>query len=414
MINNKIIPREKYMNKIRPHMRKPVIKILTGIRRCGKSAMLTLIERELLAQGVNQNEITRINFEEARFAELLSSKALNRYLDEKIGNTKYAYILLDEIQEVESWEKVINSLFASGRADIYVTGSNSRLLSSELSTYLAGRYVEIEIQTLSFSEYLEFVDALKSERANATPESRYTSFMQYLSMGGFPLIHATNYDEMSAWVVINGIYSSVVLRDVIQRHSIRNTDLLNRLILFLMDNVGNIFSAKSISDFLKSEKREFSSRTIYEYLEMLEGAFVIRKVMRYDIAGKRLLQTYEKYYVSDISLIYASLDKRDTRISGILENIIYLELLSRDYKVTIGKLREKEIDFIAEKNGKKMYIQVSRSILSDETSAREFQPLLAIRDQYPKYVVTLDTVFGDNIDGVRHINIADFLMMDDY
>ena len=404
-----MIPREKYIQKIRPHMHRPVIKVLTGIRRSGKSALLTLIIEELKRQGFKDNQIIRINFEESRFFSLTNTLHLDEYLRERMNENEKYFILLDEIQEVENWERTVNSLLASGNADIYLTGSNSQLLSSELSTYLAGRYVEIPIQTLTFSESLVF-----AEHLTAMQTDRKAAFISYLKKGGFPILHAVPYDEDAGRIVVNGIYDSVILRDVIQRYNLRNTELFERLVLFLFENTGNIFSAKSVSDFLKSQNRKLSVNTIYEYLRMLEEAFVIRRVSRYDMTGKRVLKTMEKYYVSDISLISAALGFKDTKISGMLENIVYLELISRDYRVYIGKSGEKEIDFIAEKNGDRIYIQVARAILSDETREREFAPLLAIHNHYPKYVVTMDELAGGTVDGVRHVHIADFLLMDSW
>lgn len=402
-----MIPREKYIRKIRPHMQKPVIKVLTGIRRSGKSGLLTLIIDELKQQGIKDDHIIRINFEESRFFPLTTPTMLDEYLRGKMNGSGMYFLLLDEIQEVENWEKIINSLLSAGNADIYLTGSNSRLLSSELSTYLAGRYVEIPVQTLTFSESLVFAEHLGTAQTD-----RKTAFLSYLKKGGFPILHAVPYDEESGRMVVSGIYASVILRDVIQRYSLRNTELFERLVLFLFENTGNIFSAKSVSDFLKSQNRQLSVNTIYEYLRMLEEAFVIRRVSRYDMAGKRILKTMEKYYVSDTSLIFAALGFRDTKISGVLENIVYLELISRDYQVCIGKSGNKEIDFIAEKNGEQVYIQVARAVNSDETREREFAPLLAVHNHYPKYVVTLDELAGGSVEGVKHVHIADFLLMD--
>ena len=402
-----IYPRERYLSKVRPHIHKPLIKVLTGIRRSGKSALLTLIEEELITQGVTRDHIIRINFEDIAAEPLTDRHLLDRYLRETMTGTQPYYLLLDEIQEVREWEKLVNSLLVKGNTDIYLTGSNSRLLSSELSTYLAGRYVEIPVQTLSFAEYLDFTQNI----TGTFPENRQEAFLRYLRLGGFPLIHIAQYDETSANIVVGAVYSSVVLRDVIQRHNIRSTDLLERLIRYLFDNVGRIFSAKNISDFLKGENRSFASNTIYEYLGYLEEAFIIRKAPRYDLAGKRILKTLEKYYISDISLVNATLGYRETAVAGLLENIIYLELLSRDYRVCIGKQGEREIDFIAEKPGEKLYIQVCRTLAgSPDTLIREVTPLLAIKDQFPKYIVTLEEPWGTNQDGVRLISIAEFLL----
>ena len=404
-----MISRDRYIKKIRPLINKPVIKVLTGIRRAGKSAMLSLIEDELTGRGIDTQHIIRINFEESRYFPLTDAAALDTYISSLITGKKTYYLLIDEIQEVQSWEKVINSLFASGVCDIYITGSNSRLLSSELSTYLAGRYVEIPVQTLSFAETLDFAEARTGKRPDAK-----NAFISYLKNGGFPMLHTGDYDADTIKMIANGIYSSAILRDVVQRHNLRNSVLLERLVMFLFDNTGNIFSARSVSDFLKSENLSISPNTIYEYLSMLEEAFVVHRVQRFDMAGKRILKTLEKYYVSDTSLITSTLGFRDTKVAGLLENIVFLELLSRDYKVYVGKSGSKEIDFVAEKSGERIYIQVARIIGSDETQEREFGPLLSIADHYPKYVVTMDELAGGNIDGVKHIHIADFLLMEDF
>lgn len=409
-----MIPRERYIRKIRPFINKPIVKVLTGIRRSGKSAMLTLIAEELRKQNIPQSNILRINLEEHQYAKITSAETLISYIISCIGknepkSTDTYYLLIDEVQEVSGWEKAINGFLAAENYDIYITGSNSRLLSSELATYLAGRYVEIPIQTLTLSEAMDFAKV----RTGITQNPK-EALISYLRTGGFPLLHTAEYDADANKMIVNGIYSSVILRDVIQRHNLRSTDIFERLVLFLFENVGNIFSAKSVSDFLKSESRSLSQNTIYEYLAMLEEAFVIRKVRRFDVRGKRVLKTLEKYYVSDISLITATLGFKDTKISGMLENVVYLELLSRDYQVYVGKAGESEIDFIAEKSGERIYVQVTRAIESDETRVREFSPLLAVSDQYPKYVVSLDDFAGGNVDGVKHVHVADFLLAERY
>lgn len=409
-----MIPRERYIKKIRPFINKPIIKVLTGIRRCGKSAMLTLIADELTKQNIPKTNILHINLEEHQYAKITDAETLIAHITSlidinRLHTTEKYYLLIDEIQEINGWEKAINGFLAAEKYDIYITGSNSRLLSSELATYLAGRYVEIPIQTLTLSEALNFAKV-----RTGTSRNPKEAIKSYLMAGGFPLLHTAEYDEDANRIIVNGIYSSVILRDVIQRHNLRNTDIFERLVLFLFENVGNIFSAKSVSDYLKNESRSLSQNTIYEYLSMLEEAFVIRKVRRYDLRGKRILKTLEKYYVSDISLITATLGFKDTKISGMLENIVYLELLSRDYRVYIGKIGESEIDFIAEKSGERIYVQVARAIESDDTRMREFSPLLAVSDQYPKYVVTMDDFTGGNIEGVKHVHLADFLLADTY
>jgi predicted AAA+ superfamily ATPase len=319
------------------------------------------------------------------------------------------YVLLDEIQEVQEWEKVINSLLVDYTVDIYITGSNSHLLSSELATYLAGRYVEISIYTLSFNEFLEFTATYQ----NLSSSSK-EAFLSYLRKGGFPLVHTANYEEQAIYKVIRDIYASVLLRDTIQRYKIRDIELLERVIRYVFDNVGNTFSGKSIADYFKSQYRKTDVNTIYNYLSALEGAFILYRVSRFDIKGKEILKTQEKFFVSDVSLIYAMMGYRDRMISGILENIVFLELKRREYQVYIGKLDTREIDFIAEKQGKRIYVQVAYKLESEATVEREFSPLLAISDQYPKYVVTMDEFWKEDVQGVKHLQIQDFLLAEGY
>jgi len=291
--------------------------------------------------------------------------------------------------------------------DIYLTGSNSHLLSSELATYLAGRYVEIPVYTLSFREYLNF-------RKHYFPEEKtHTNpFTDYLRKGGFPVIHTVNYTEETVYKVVRDIYSSVILRDTVQRYKIREVELLERVIRYAFDNIGNTFSGKNVADYFRNQQRKTDINTIYNYLHALEGAFILYRVPRYDIKGKEILKTQEKFYASDVSLVYATMGYRDRMISGILENIVFLELKRRGYQVYIGKLDNKEIDFIAEKQGGKIYIQVAYKLESKQTVEREFFPLLAVDDHYPKYVVTMDDFWKDTIDGVRHLYITDFLLSD--
>jgi predicted AAA+ superfamily ATPase len=325
------------------------------------------------------------------------------------GSQKF-YMLLDEIQEVEGWEKVVNSLLAEQNTDIYITGSNSKLLSSELATYIAGRYIEIQISTLSFAEYLNF----KSGRLGVKSEDLVSEFSNYLRMGGFPAIHTFDYETETAYKIIYDIYSSVILRDTIQRYNIRNIEMLDRIVKFVFENIGNRFSAKNIADYFKSQQRKIDLNTVYNYLNALEGAFVIQRVQRYDIRGKEVLQTNEKYYVSDPSLIYAVLGYRDRLISGLLENVVFLELKRRGYKIYTGKSDEKEIDFIAEKRDEKVYIQVAYKLTDNQTVEREFSVLSDIADNYPKYVVTMDDFWKENINGIKHKHIAEFLLMNEF
>lgn len=403
-----MIIRPIYIKQLKNFINKPQIKIITGIRRSGKSTILRLLKAELLHTGVKEEQIILVNFESFAYTEFTTAHKLYEYVKEKIQTDQKTYLLLDEIQEVDGWEKAVNSLLVDFDTDIYITGSNSHLLSSELATYLAGRYVEILVFTLSFQEYLNF-------RSHYFPEEKMSdnSFADYLRMGGFPVIHTVNYDEETAYKVVRDIYSSVILRDTVQRHKIRDVELLERVIRYAFDNIGNTFSGKNVADYFKNQQRKIDINTIYNYLHALEGAFILYRVPRYDIKGREILKTQEKFYASDISLVYATMGYRDRMISGILENIVFLELKRRGYQVYIGKLDNKEIDFIAEKQGEKIYIQVAYKLENKQTVEREFFPLLAVEDQYPKYVVTMDDFWKDSIDGVKHVYITDFLLSDD-
>ena len=392
-------------NAIKPFIGRPQIKIITGIRRSGKSTVLQLLNNELLKRGVEQEHIISINLESFRYADLLEATKLYQFLSNQIQQEKKYYLLLDEIQEVKDWEKAVNSFLVDFDVDLYLTGSNSHLLSSELATYLAGRYVEILIFTLSFQEYLHFRKHYFSEAKNTGNQ-----FLEYLRKEGFPVIHTLDYSEESAYKVVYDIYSSVILRDTLQRYKIRDVELLERVIRYAFDNIGNTFSGKNIADYFKSQQRKIDINTVYNYLNALVGAFILHRVPRYDVKGKEILKTQEKFYVSDISLIYATMGNRDRMIAGILENIVFLELKRRGFKVYIGKLGDKEIDFVAEKNNRKIYLQVAYKLESEDTVEREFGNLLAIKDHYPKYVVTMDDFWKDAIEGVQHLYITDFLL----
>lgn len=399
-----MIERNTYLQQIVPFIDKPQVKIITGIRRSGKSFVLRLLLEELTNKGIKPKQVISVNFESFEYADLLNAKELYNYLKQQIKNKQRYYILLDEIQEVHEWEKVINSLLVDFNVDIYITGSNSHLLSSELATYLAGRYVEIPIYTLSYREFLDFRKSYFSQ------EQQHNTFEYYLRMGGFPVIHTTQYAEETAYKVVYDIYSSVILRDTVQRYKIRDVELLERVIKYAFDNIGNTFSGKNVADYFKSQQRRIDINTVYNYLNALEGAFILYRVPRYDIKGKEILKTQEKYYVSDISIIYATMGQRDRLISGILENIVFLELKRRGFKVYVGKLDSSEIDFVAQQRAKKIYIQVAYKLENEQVVKREFGNLLNINDQYPKYVVTMDEFWKDSIEGVQHLYITDFLM----
>ena len=405
-----MIKRELYLNQIRGFIDKPFIKVISGLRRSGKSSILMLLRDELLRMKIGKENIIYINFESFEFSEIDKAALLYEFVKAKIVNKDRYYILLDEIQEVESWEKAVNSFLVDFNADIYITGSNSKLLSSELATYLAGRYVEFQVHPLSFSECLLFKHAFTGESITDI----YREFDNFLRMGGFPALHTGEYTYEAAYKVVYDIYSSAILRDTIQRYNIRDVELLERVVKYVFDNVGNKFSAKNVADYFKSQNRKIDLNTVYNYMNALEGAFIIYRIPRYDVKGKEILKTQEKYFVGDQSLLYAVMGFKDRLISGVLENIVMLEFKRRGYQVFVGKSDDKEIDFIAEKNEMKVYVQVAWKMSGQSTIDREFAPLLEIKDHHPKYVVTMDETWKDNIEGIKHKHIADFLLMDEF
>jgi hypothetical protein len=405
-----MIKRELYLNQLRDFIDKPFIKVIAGLRRSGKSSIIMMLRDELLSKGIRESNIIYINFESFEYSEVDTADKLYKFVKTKIDNKERYYILLDEIQEVTSWEKAVNSFLVDFNSDIYITGSNSRLLSSELATYLSGRYVEFKIHPLSFAESLLF----KQNLIKKTVSNLYREFELFLRMGGFPALHTGEYTYETAYKVVYDIYSSAILRDTVQRYNIRDVELLERVVKYVFDNVGNNFSAKKVADYFKSQQRKIDLNTVYNYMNALEGAFIIYRIPRYDVKGKEILKTQEKYYVGDQSLLYGVMGFKDRLISGVLENIVMLELKRRGYRVFVGKWGDKEIDFIAEKNEKKVYVQVTYKMTEQTTIDREFTPLLEIKDNHPKYVVTMDEVWKDNIEGIRHMHIADFLLIDEY
>ena len=402
-----MIKRSLYLNKIIEFIDKPFVKVITGLRRSGKSSILLLLKDELKNNNVSEDQIIYINFESFSFSNIINSSDLYNYVKEKTSkSTLRHYIFLDEIQEVNEWEKAVNAFLVDLNADIYITGSNSKLLSSELATYLAGRYVEFHIFTVSFAEQFLF------KNINRDSVNIYDEFSRYLRMGGFPVLYTADYSYETAYKIVYDIYSSTILRDTVQRHGIRDVELLERVVKYVFENIGNSFSAKKVADYFKSQQRKIDINTVYNYLKALEEAFIIHRIPRYDIKGKEILKTQEKYYVGDIALLYALMGYKDRLISGILENIVMLELKRKGFNVFVGKSGLKEIDFIAEKSGQKIYIQIAYLLSEKTTIDREFAPLLEVKDNYPKYVVTMDKLWKDNIEGVMHIHIADFLLMD--
>ena len=395
-----MILREEYLKKLSTYMDAPIIKILAGIRRCGKSTILEMLHKELISKGIDKSNIICKRYTSFEIDDCYTAKDMyNDIKKEMINDNKY-YLLLDEVQEIDGWEKAINSLLEDTNADIYVTGSNSKLMSSEISTYLTGRYVLIPVYPLSFKEYLDF----KSSSAKSEKEL----LNEYIKFGGFPIVALGNYDEQSVYQIVEGIYNSVITSDITKRHNIVNFDLFNRVVKFIIENVGKTFSANSIVKFLKGEGRALSVESIYNYLEWLEKAFVIYRCRRYDLQGKSVLKTQEKFYLADQSLKYCIMGFNPKSIASMLENIVYFELKRRGYEVYIGKLGTKEIDFVAIKRDERVYVQVCRTL--PENSDREIGNLLAIKDQYPKYVVTLDELSTGNVNGVKIIHLFDFLL----
>lgn len=400
----KLVERPHYMKAIEPFMDTDIIKVLTGIRRGGKSVMLRLIQKELLRRGVEAGQIFALNFEDLDTQPLAHAAALDHWVKEKAKSIhKRIYLFLDEIQEVEHWEKAINSLRASLDVDIYITGSNAKLLSGELSTYLSGRYVQFVIYPFS---YQEFLDGLGREDSEA-------AFQLYLSMGGMPFLLNLALAEAPSQQYLMDMYNSVVLKDIVQRNNIRDVDGLERIIDYAFENMGRLFSASSLTRYFKSEGRKISPDTVMNYLKAAADAYLLYKVPRYDLAGKKLLTVNEKYYAADHGLVNAVRGRKGADVDQILENMVCLELLRRGCRVYVGVAGNKEIDFIAEKEGKRCYVQVTYLLASADTVEREFSVYRSVRDNYPKYVVSMDPV-NLSRDGVIHCHIRDFLRMDSF
>ncbi len=392
------------MKRIRPFINTELIKVFTGIRRSGKSVMLELVKNELKKSGVSDKNFLCINFEQFSNSELLDAKILHKRIVEfqKSADGKI-YLFFDEIQEVDGWEKCINSCRVDFDCDIYITGSNAKLLSGELATYLAGRYVEFVIYPFSFAEFLEM------NRQKNSQIDKSACFTAFLKTGGMPFLANFLGDDSAKNQYLMDIYNSVVLKDVVKRNNIRDVDTLERIIAYAFSNIGHIFSATSLSKYFKSEKRNISHDTILNYLKFCADAFLIYKISRYDLEGKKVLTVNEKYYCADHGLREAVFGKNTQNIDQILENIVCLELLRRNFKVFVGKKDESEIDFIAERNGVKIYVQVAYLLASEETVRREFSVYDSIKDNFPKYVVSMDE-FDFSRNGIIHRNIRDFLL----
>lgn len=403
-----MIERPLYLDKIMPFVDTPFVKILTGVRRCGKSTILKMIIKKLREEKhVDDEQILSYRFDSMEYEDM-TTKELYLELKSKIIRSKKTYLFLDEIQEIEGWEKVVNTLASDFDVDIYITGSNSRMMSSEISTYLTGRYITFHIYTLSFEEYLMF------KKSYTTLKELKQEFSQYVRLGGFPATHLQDYSQDEVYTIVKDIYNSTIFSDIVRRNQVKKIDQLERVVKYTFNNIGNTFSAKSISNYFKSEQRKIDNETVYSYLEKLQKAYILHKCSRYDLQGKDILKTQEKFYLADVSLRYSVLGYTVDSVAASLENIVYLELKRRGYDVYIGKIKDKEIDFVATKQNEKIYVQVTQEIKSEKTQKREYEQLLEIRDNYPKYVVMADDFAGGNYEGIKTMNIVDFLLSKEY
>ena len=401
-----MLKRDEYIKQIVPFIDKDVIKVLTGIRRSGKSVMLKLLMEELKNRGINENQFIYINFENLKYRNLKNYEKLYDFILNKVHDKyKSYYVFLDEIQEVEGWEKCVNSLRVDEelRFDIYITGSNAKLLSGELSTYLAGRYIEFIVYPFSFKEFFEIIQE-KNQEIKVKE-----AFQKYVKFGGMPFLHNLDYNFEASMQYLQDLYASIILKDITQRNNIRDTDLLERIINYIVMNIGNTFSATSISKFFKSENRKVATETILNYIKACEEAFLVYRVARNDLLGKKILNVNEKYYIADHGIREAIMENNQKNINQVLENIVYFEMLRRGYNIKIGKVDNFEVDFVCKKNDETIYIQVSYLLASEDTKEREFSVLENIKDNYPKYVLSMDE-FDMSRNGIKHVNLIEFLI----
>lgn len=396
------------MDKIMAYTDTPFVKILTGVRRCGKSTILKMImERLKTERHIPDERIISCRYDSMEYVDLTAKDMYDR-LKSRLSTEGKTYLFLDEVQEIEGWERVVNSLASDFDVDLYVTGSNSRMMSSEIATYLTGRYISFRIFTLSFGEYLMF------KRQYAPVSDAKTELANYVRLGGFPATHLQAYSQEEVYTIVRDIYNSTIFSDIVRRSQIRKIDQLERIVKYTFNNVGNTFSAKSIADYLKSEHRSLDNETVYNYLEKLEKAYLLHRCIRYDLQGRELLKTQEKFYLADVALRYSVLGYDADSVAASLKNIVYLELCRRGYTVNVGKTDGGEIDFVAERQNERLYVQVTQEIRSEKTAKREYERLLEIRDNYPKYVLTTDAFAGGNYQGIRTMHIADFLLSTEY
>mgnify|MGYP000728712849 CR=1 FL=1 len=403
-----MIERPLYVDKIMAYVDTPFVKILTGVRRCGKSTILKMImERLKTERNIPEDRIISCRFDSMEYEDM-TAKQIYTLLKDQLSSTEKTYLFLDEVQEIKGWEKVVNSLASDFDVDLYITGSNSRMMSSEIATYLTGRYISFRIFTLSFGEYLMF----KSKFANVgEPKAELAN---YVRLGGFPATHLQAYSQDEIYTIVRDIYNSTIFSDIVKRNQVRKIDQLERVVKYTFNNVGNTFSAKSIADYLKAERRSLDNETVYSYLEKLEKAYLLHRCSRYDLQGKEILKTQEKFYLADVALRYSVLGYNADSVASSLENIVYLELCRRGYTVNVGKTGDSEIDFVAVRQNEKIYVQVTQEINSEKTEKREYSRLLEIPDNYPKFVLTTDEFAGGNYEGIKTMHIADFLLSAEY
>lgn len=402
-----MIARPLYLEKIDPFIGAPLAKILTGIRRSGKSTILDAVKERLAEKGIPESKIISAKLDSYEYENIQNGSQLYHMICDKMTEEGTYYLLLDEVQEVTDWEKAVNSLMESKKANVFITGSNSKLMSSEISTYLSGRYVVIPVYTLSFKEYIEFRQSVGEKK------DTLAYLNDYIQVGGFPAIGIGSYSRQEAYTIVRDIYTSVIYNDITKRNKIRKLEQFERLVKFMFENIGKTFSAQSICDYMKSEKRTLDIETVYNYVKLLEKAYILYRADRYSIQGKEVMKTQEKYYLADPSLKFAVIGYYDSAVASMLENIVFLELRRRGYDAYIGNLNGKEIDFVGVRREEKIYIQVCRQMPDSENGrAREIGNLEKIRDHYHKYVVTLDPLAVGNENGIEIVHLTDFLLAD--
>ena len=403
-----MIERPAYTDKILRYADTPFVKILTGVRRCGKSTVLNMVRQKLISErNIDEERIVGFRFDSMEY-EGMTAKHLFEKLKSRVCAKEKTYFFLDEVQEIDGWERAVNSLAADCDVDIYVTGSNSRMMSSEISTYLTGRYISFKVFTLSFAEYLSF------KAAYDMPDDPKKELALYIRSGGFPAVHLQKYSQEDVYTIVRDIYNSVIFSDIVKRNRIRKIDQLERVVKYVFQNIGNTFSAKSISDYLKAEHRKIDNETVYNYLESLEKAYLLHRCSRYDLQGKELLKTQEKFYAADTALRYSVLGYNPNSVAAALENVVYLELCRRGYSVYVLKTKTGEVDFAAVRQNEKIYVQVAQIIADEKTEQREYDRLLEINDNYPKYVLRTDDFAGGNYNGIKTMHAADFLLSTEF